>query len=87
MNEPMPVIDLDYDEFVAKAMEMPPEVLRDIVEALEDRIKGLEAAVVASRQKGDSGAEVRLLMALAWNARKLAAAKALLAEAKWKEER
>jgi hypothetical protein len=83
----MTLIDLDYDEFVAKAMEMPPEVLRDVVEALEERIKGLEAAVVASRQKGDSGAEVRLLMALAWNARKLAAAKALLAEAKWKEER
>jgi hypothetical protein len=87
MNEPIPMIDLDYDEFVAKAMEMPPEVLQGLVEALEDRIKGLEAAVVASKQKGDKGAEVRLLMALAWNARKLAAAKALLAEAKWKEER
>jgi hypothetical protein len=87
MNEPIPMIDLEYDEFVARAMNMPPEVLQGLVEALEDRIKGLEAAVVASRQKGDSGAEVRLLMALAWNARKLAAAKALLAEAKWKEER
>jgi hypothetical protein len=83
----MTLIDLEYDEFVAKAMEMPPEVLQDLVEALEERIKGLEAAVVASRQKGDKGAEVRLLMALAWNARKLAAAKALLAETKWKEER
>jgi hypothetical protein len=81
------IIDKEYDEFVEEAMKMPPEVLQGLVEALEDRIKGLEAAVVASRQKGDSGAEVRLLMALAWNARKLAAAKALLAEAKWKEER
>jgi hypothetical protein len=80
------IIDLDYDEFVAKAMEMPPEVLQGLVEALEDRLKGLEAAVVASRQKEDKGAEVRLLMALAWNARKLAAVKAILAEAKWKGE-
>jgi hypothetical protein len=80
------VIDLDYDEFVAKAMEMPPEVLQDLVGALEDRLRGLEAAVVASRQKEDKGAEVRLLMALAWNARKLAAVKAILAEAKWKGE-
>jgi hypothetical protein len=80
------IIDLDYDEFVAKAMEMPPEVLQGLVEALEDRLKGLEAAVVASRQKEDRGAEVRLLMALAWNARKLAAVKAILAEAKWKGE-
>ena len=81
------LIDLDYDEFVAKAMEMPPEVLRDLVEALEDRLKGLEAAVVAARAKEDKGAEVRLLMALAWNARKLAAVKAVMAEAKWKEEK
>jgi len=80
------VIDLDYDEFVAKAMEMPPEVLQGFVEALEDRLKGLEAAVVASRQKGDSGAEVRLLMALAWNARKLAAVKAIMAERRWKDD-
>jgi hypothetical protein len=81
------IIDLDYDEFVAKAMEMPPEVLQGLVEALEDRLKGLEAAVVASRQKDDRGAEVRLLMALAWNARKLAAVKALLVEARWKDDR
>jgi hypothetical protein len=81
------VIDLDYDEFVAKAMEMPPEVLQDLVGALEDRLKGLEAAVVASRQKDDKGAEVRLLMALAWNARKLAAVKAILAERRWKDDR
>jgi len=80
------IIDLDYDEFVVKAMEMPPEVLEGLVEALEDRIRGLEAAVVASRVKGDKGAEARLLMALAWNARKLAAVKAILAEAKWKDE-
>jgi hypothetical protein len=80
------IIDLDYDEFVAKAMEMPPEVLQGLVEALEDRLKGLEAAVVASRQKEDKGAEVRLLMTLAWNARKLAAVRAILAEAKWKGE-
>ncbi len=79
------IIDLDYDEFVAKAMEMPPEVLQDLVEALEDRLRGLEAAVVAARAKEDKGAEVRLLMALAWNARKLAAAKAILAEARWKD--
>jgi hypothetical protein len=83
----MTLIDLDYDEFVAKAMEMSPEVLQDLVGALEDRLKGLEAAVVASRQKDDKGAEVRLLMALAWNARKLAAAKAILAERRWKDER
>jgi len=80
------IIDLEYDEFVALAMEMPPEVLQGLVEALEDRLKGLEAAVVVSRQKEDKGAEVRLLMALAWNARKLAAVKAILAEAKWKGE-
>jgi hypothetical protein len=80
------IIDLEYDEFVARAMEMPPEVLQGLVEALEDRLKGLEAAVVASRQKEDKGAEVRLLMALAWNARKLAAVKAILAEARWKDE-
>jgi len=85
----MTLIDLDYEEFVREAKTMPPEVLQDLVEALEDRLRGLEAAVVASRQKDDSGAEVRLLMSLAWNARKLAALKALLAEAKWKygEER
>jgi len=83
----MTIIDLEYDEFVARAMEMPPEVLQDLVEALEDRLKGLEAAVVASRQKDDRGAEVRLLMALAWNARKLAAVKAILAEARWKDGR
>jgi hypothetical protein len=83
----MTLIDLDYDEFVAKAMEMPPEALEDIAEALEERLRGLEAAVAASRVKGDKGAEVRLLMALAWNARKLAAVKALLAEARWKDGR
>jgi len=83
----MTIIDLEYDEFVARAMEMPPEVLQDLVEALEDRLKGLEAAVVASRQKDDRDAEVRLLMALAWNARKLAAVKAILAEARWKDGR
>jgi hypothetical protein len=83
----MTLIDLEYEEFVAKAAEMPPEALQDLVEALENRLRGLEAAVVASRVKGDKGAEVRLLMALAWNARKLAAAKALLAEARWKNER
>ncbi len=81
------LIDLDYDEFVGRAMEMPPEVLQGLVEALEDRIRGLEAAVVAARAKDDKGAEVRLLMALAWNARKLAAARAILAEARWKDER
>lgn len=83
----MTIIDLEYGEFVARAMEMPPEVLQDLVEALEDRLKGLEAAVVASRQKDDRDAEVRLLMALAWNARKLAAVKAILAEARWKDGR
>jgi hypothetical protein len=82
----MTLIDMEYDEFVAKAVEMPPEALEGLVEALEDRIRGLEAAVAASRAKGDKGAEVRLLMALAWNARKLAAVKAILAEAKWKDE-
>jgi hypothetical protein len=81
----MTFIDLEYDDFVREAKKMPPEVLRDLVEALEDRLRGLEAAVVASRQKGDGGAEVRLLMALAWNARKLAAVKAILAEARWKD--
>ena len=81
------IIDLEYDEFVARAMEMPPEVLEDIVKALEERLRGLEAAVAASRVKGDKGAEVRLLMAMAWNARKLAAVKAILAEARWKHER
>ena len=81
------LIDLEYDEFVAKAMEIPPEALEGLVEALEDRIRGLEAAVAASRVKGDKGAEVRLLMALAWNARKLAAVRAILAEARWKDER
>jgi len=81
----MTLVDLEYRDFVEKAKKMPPEVLRDIVEALEDRLKGLEAAVVASRQKSDGGAEVRLLMAMAWNARKLAAAKAILAEARWKD--
>ncbi len=80
------IIDLDYDEFVSRAMEMPPEVLQDLVEALEDRLKGLEAAVVAARAKDDKGAEVRLLMALAWSARKLAAAKAILAETRWRDE-
>jgi len=79
------LIDLDYEEFVSEAKTMPPEVLQDLVEALEDRLRGLEAAVAASRQKGDGGAEVRLLMSLAWNARKLAALKALLAEARWKD--
>jgi len=78
----MTLIDLDYNEFVAKAMEMPPEVLHDLVEALEDRLR----AIAGSRQKGDSGGEVRLLMSLAWNARKLAAIRSLLAEAKWKDE-
>ncbi len=87
MNEPVTLIDLDYDEFVSRAMEMPPKVLQDLVEALEDRLKGLEAAVVAARAKDDKSAEVRLLMALAWSARKLAAAKAILAEARWKDER
>jgi hypothetical protein len=87
MNEPTTVIDLDYDEFVARAREMPPEVLRGVVEALEDRLRGLEAAIVATRVKGDKGAEVRLLMALAWNARKLAAAKSILAESRWANER
>jgi CRP-like cAMP-binding protein len=87
MMESATLIDLGYDDFVAKALQMPPEVLDDLAEALEDRIRGLEAAVVASRVKGDKGAEVRLLMALAWNARKLAAVKALLAEAKWRDER
>jgi CRP-like cAMP-binding protein len=82
----MTLIDLEYDEFVEKALRMPPEVLQEIAEALEDRIRGLEAAVAASRAKGDKEAEVRLLMALAWNARKLAAVKAILAEAKWKGE-
>jgi hypothetical protein len=82
----MTLIDLEYDDFVREAKKMPPEVLQDLVEALEDRLKGLEAAVVASRQKGDSGAEVRLLMALAWNTRKLAAAKSILAEARWRDE-
>jgi hypothetical protein len=81
----MTFIDLEYDDFVREAKKMPPEVLRDLVEALEDRLRGLEAAVVASRQKGDGGAEVRLLMALAWNARKLAAVKAILAEMRWKD--
>ncbi len=81
------IIDLEYDEFVGRAMQMPPEALEGLAEALEDRVRGLEAAVVASRVKGDKGAEVRLLMALAWNARKLAAVKALLAEARWKDER
>ncbi len=81
----MTLVDLEYRDFVEEAKKMPPEVLRDIVEALEDRLRGLEAAVVASRQKGDGGAEVRLLMAMAWNARKLAAAKAILAEARWKD--
>jgi len=80
------IIDLEYDDFVARAMEMPPEVLEDIAGALEDRIRGLEAAVAASRAKGDKGAEVRLLMALAWNARKLAAVKAILAERRWKDD-
>jgi hypothetical protein len=83
----MTFIDLEYDDFVREAKKMPPEVLRDLVEALEDRLRGLEAAVVASRQKGDGGAEVRLLMALAWNARKLAAVKAILAEMRWKDGR
>jgi hypothetical protein len=82
----MTLIDLEYDDFVREAKKMPPKVLQDLVEALEDRLRGLEAAVVASRQKEDRGAEVRLLMALAWNARKLAAVKAILAEAKWKGE-
>jgi hypothetical protein len=82
----MTLIDLEYDDFVREAKKMPPKVLQDLVEALEDRLRGLEAAVVASRQKEDKGAEVRLLMALAWNARKLAAVKAILAEAKWKGE-
>jgi len=81
----MTIIDLEYDEFVAKAMEMPPEALEGIAGALEDRIRGLEAAVAASRAKGDKGAEVRLLMALAWNTRKLAAVKAIMAEARWKD--
>jgi len=81
------LIDLDYDEFVEKALRMPPEALESLAEALEDRIRGLEAAVVASRVKGDKGAEVRLLMALAWNARKLAAAKAILAETRWRDGR
>ena len=81
------IIDLEYDAFVARAMEMPPEVLQDLVEALEDRLKGLEAATAASRQKDDRGAEVRLLMALAWNARKLAAVKAIMAEKRWKDDR
>jgi len=80
------IIDLEYDEFVDKALRMPPEALEDIAEALEDRIRGLEAAVAASRVKGDKGAEVRLLMALAWNTRKLAALKAIMAEARWKDE-
>ncbi len=80
------IIDLDYDEFVEKAMQMPPEALEDLAEALEDRLRGLEAAVVASRVKGDKGAEARLLMALAWSARKLAAARAILAEKRWKDE-
>jgi hypothetical protein len=83
----MTLIDLEYDDFVREAKKMPPEVLQDLAEALEDRLRGLEAAVVASRQKGESGAEVRLLMALAWNARKLAAVKAIMAEARWKDER
>jgi hypothetical protein len=83
----MTLIDLEYDDFVREAKKMPTEVLQDLAEALEDRLRGLEAAVVASRQKGDSGAEVRLLMALAWNARKLAAVKAIMAEARWKDER
>ena len=82
----MTLIDLEYDEFVDKALRMPPEALEDIAEALEDRIRGLEAAVAASRVKGDKGAEVRLLMALAWNTRKLAALKAIMAEARWKDE-
>jgi hypothetical protein len=77
---------VDDIDFVREAKKMPPKVLQDLVEALEDRLRGLEAAVVASRQKEDKGAEVRLLMALAWNARKLAAVKAILAEAKWKGE-
>jgi len=80
------IIDLEYDEFVEKALRMPPEALEDIAEALEDRIRGLEAAVAAARVKGDKGAEVRLLMALAWNTRKLAALKAIMAEARWKNE-
>jgi hypothetical protein len=83
----MTLIDLEYDDFVAKALQMPPEVLQDVAEALEDRVRGLEAAVAASRVKGDKGAEVRLLMALAWNARKLAALKAIMAEARWRDER
>jgi len=80
----MTLIDIDYEEFVAKAVEMPPDILRELAEALEDRLKGLEAAIVASKQKDDRGAEVRLLMSLAWNSRKLAALKALLAESRWK---
>jgi hypothetical protein len=87
MNETLTLIDLEYDEFVEKALRMPPEVLEGIAEALEERLRGLEAAVVASRQKDDKGAEVRLLMALAWNARKLAAAKAILAERRWEDDR
>jgi hypothetical protein len=82
----MTLIDLEYDDFVREAKKIPPKVLQDLVEALEDRLRGLEAAVVASRQKEDRGAEVRLLMALAWNARKLAAVKAILAEARWKDD-
>ena len=81
------IIDLEYDTFVAKAMEMPPEVLEDIAKALEERLRGLEAAVAASRVKDDKGAEVRLLMALAWNARKLAAVKDIMAEKRWKDDR
>ena len=81
------IIDLEYDEFMDKALKMPTEALEDIAEALEDRIRGLEAAVAASRVKGDKGAEVRLLMALAWNTRKLAALKAIMAEARWKDGR
>jgi len=81
----MTLIDLEYEDFVREAKKMPPEVLQDLVEALEERVRGLEAAVAASRAKGDKGAEVRLLMALAWNARKLAALKAIMAEAKWKD--
>jgi CRP-like cAMP-binding protein len=83
----MTLIDLEYEDFVKRIKEMPPEIARDLVEALEDRLRGIEAAVVAARQRGDKGAETRLLMTLAWNARKLAALKAVLAEARLRDMR
>ena len=66
------VLDLEYHEFLEKVVEYPTEVLVDLAEALEDRLKGLEAAISAVRKRDDREHEARLLMAYAWSARKLA---------------